>query len=405
MKRFLVFFILGFISFEMQAQCLFPNVVYALPNDQLTLGAPDSDAGKTICYRWSSNDCNSCIKGPTDGPTLNVQMPSAGGSYHFTRKKISEDGVQACTVVVNVEECFHIVSVTPKMNCYSEGDAITESQFVIVTDPPGLEGHVRLSQNSRTAHCSNPTWHTCEQTLTFIGYNRRNEQCDSRSTNVLVYATELFSVEAPTSLLMIQSHIREAKDILEYINRTSQQISSSLSRIPGPVRFDVSKEPEIDCKIGASLGICCDGKTGQFQSSLTVSVSGRLQWWFYYPICMIPCLQIIPPNVQLEGSVGFGISGEGSITYNSCDETSLDVSLNPSLYMSGGISWGRHGDILYGSAAVFCEPSISAVWHVLPSPMNVTAHGYIKGGIDLNYAIWNSGDRTIRFTFINVQMW
>ena len=405
MKRLLLLvLVLGATELSLQAQCWFPNVVYALPNDQLTIGAPDANAGRTVCYKWSSSDCNNCIAGPTDGPTLNVHMPSEPGSYHFTVKKIS-DRVQSCTVTVVVEEDIEIVSVTPKKNCYSEGDAITEDQFDIVTNPPGLQRHVQLDQYSRIAHCSNIALHTCQQPLTFNAY-KRNEVRDSKTINVMVYTSELISVEAPASVLMIQSHIREAKDLLAYVNRTNKQISSALSRVPGPVRFETSPFG-VDCIIGSSFGICCDGKTGQSQASLSVTVSGGGSWWIYCPMNMLPIpgFQLIPPSVQLEGRVGFSISGTGSITTNTCDETSFDININPAAYFSGGISWGRHGDILYGSAALFCEPSISGVWHVLPLPMDVSAHGYIKGGLELTYRLWSSDDRTIRFTWLTLQMW
>lgn len=414
MKRLLFILLLtGSIgmAFADNVTCFLPSdkrTVTALPDEQLTLGVPDPNNGRTVCYRWSSDDCSSCFTSSTDQPTVSVRMPSEIGTYHFTVKKIS-DHVQTCDVIVIVESDLEIVSVTPKYECYSEGDVISEDHFIIVTDPPGLERNVKLANDSRQAHCIGATHHTCEQPLTFVA-KVDDRVLDNKIINITVYTSELVSVEIPADIKKMAENIRKTGEVLRYIYSLNNKMSSLFSSVDfvNPIRFEL--EPwDSDVTIGAAFGICCDGKAGQTEGSLSFSVSTGAKWYFYYPVVAIPIpfLKKWFPSIYLEGQIGISFGAAASLSINTCADLSLDVPVDITAHFSGGVSYGQVGDNVYLSASVFGEPNINGTWHVLPpSNFGVECHGNMKIGVDLTYQIWRmKNPKTKRFTVWTIQMW
>lgn len=372
----------------------------ALPEEHLTLGVPDPNNGRTVCYRWSTEDCANCFVGPIDQPTVDVVMPSQPGTYHFTVRRIS-DHIQTCDVTVTVESSIEIVSIRPLLNCYSYGDEISENQFEIITNPAGLERNVRLSDDSRTATCPAYTRYDCQQTLTFMAY-KNGSVVDYEYVDVNVYAEAENTVEItiPPDVQNIITQLRGAVEVMNYLREADKSIGHLLGGLPGGPSFDFSlDEPQINVSVKSSKGICCQGKTNQWAVDLSIAGSAGGKWTFYYPLYLlgIPC----PPSLNFQGQIGLSCSVDADASINQCFEPALDLDLVLAAFFSGGVSWGRYNDILYGAATAYVEPSLTGTWHVLPrSNSGLSLRGDITFGIDLMYSSsWFSDEKHVKVSF------
>lgn len=383
--------------------CFLPQdkrIVVALPEERLTLGVPDPNSGRTVCYRWSSEDCSNCFDGPTDQPTVDVVMPSQIGTYHFTVKRIS-DHIQTCNVTVTVESSIEIISISPLLNCYSDDDDISENQFKIITNPAGLERNVRLDDASRKAKCPAYTRHNYQQTLTFRAYKNGNI-VDYKYVDVTVYAEAESTAEVsiPPDIQNLITQLRGAVSVLNYLREVDNTLGRLMNKVPGAPSMDFSiDEPSINVSVKASKDICCQGKTNQSAVDLSIAGSAGAKWTFYYPLYMlgIPC----PPTLNFQGQIGLSGSLDADVSINQCIDPALDIDVSLTAFFSGGISWGRYNDILYGAVTAFAEPSLTGTWHVLPlSNFGFSSSGDITFGFDLMYSSsWFSDEKHVKVSF------
>jgi len=119
--------------------------VAKLANNTQTVVIGAASNNPQDCYKWSGGIILSADNLPqvTVNPRDSVTV--------FTCTRVSEHGVEQDQVKVFVIDDIQIVSVTPKRKCWSKGEAISVSEFEIVTDPPGMSGDVRLGANSTPA--------------------------------------------------------------------------------------------------------------------------------------------------------------------------------------------------------------------------------------------------------------
>ena len=227
MKRLLIILSLLALSYtNVWAQCWFSEtVVRGVTDEDITIGSPDPNSGRTVCYKWLSDDGWLHIVGPTNGPTLNLHLPEYEDTFHYTVKKIS-DHIETCVVTVIVEEQCEIVSITPKQQCWNHDDALTEADFDIVTNPSGLESRVHLTNNSRTATnlVNSGTTRYRYQTLNFEARSRNGRLLDASTVNIKVYSTAasqdggavVYEQEIPP---MVQNAINKINGGTELLNK------------------------------------------------------------------------------------------------------------------------------------------------------------------------------------------
>lgn len=412
-KQFIILVVLaGCLPAALRAQCP-PPQVKTTPGEHITLGTPDPNAGKKVCYKWSSSDCSSCMASDVNQPVISVNVPNQAGTYHFTRTKIGETS-ETCTITVIAEDTIEIVSITPRKQCYTEGDPITEADFIIVTNPAGLEGSVRLDQSSRTASCPTVTGlQTCEQTLTFKAYKNGNV-ADEETVAMTIYRGELIATpgeyEIPDAVQNIVNKINAAKPVVNAVNGAADKIAALLNKIPG-LPFSFHAEPlTINANIGNSYGICCEGQTGHAKTTVAISGKAGVKGGISYPVNMMgpPPFTLLPPQLKLIGEVGLSASASASVSLSSCLEAALDINLGVELLVAGGVAWGEEEDFLCGAATLFAKPSLNGTWHLLPpSAFGVELHGGATIGANLKgklNASWFKAEKNIEFVFCNIQL-
>ena len=395
MKRLIIIISQLAMSYTtLRAQCWFSETqVKGVLDEDITIGHPDPNSGRTVCYKWSSDDGWLHIVGPTNGPTLNLHLPEYEGTFHYTVKKIS-DHIETCVVTVKVEEECEIVSITPKQECWNHGDALTEADFDIVTNPSGLESRVHLTSNSRTATNLVNTGNTRYryQTLNFEARSNNGRLLDEATQIIKVYSTTasqdggsvIYEQELPPRLIETLRKINGASELIDKVNFIGKKLAEGLNKIPNcPLEFQ-PMPITFHADVTGGFDVCCKGNEGEKQIGINVGGTVGASAAMYFPVRNLypiyaPLISL-PPQLALTGQVSLQIFAMGNLTFNTCSEISLDLPLSITLTAVGGISWGKHDEFIFGMLGVFGRiSSEGSTLYIIPW-QTPSIHGRILWG-------------------------
>jgi hypothetical protein len=104
-----------------------PKVIIGLPGD------PDK------CYEWTGPH----IHGDRHKAQIEVWPENKYEVYNVHRIDDCEDVSQ--TVIVKLVDTITLISVTPKICCYNDGDSVRMEDFQFVTEPEGYESMIKVS--------------------------------------------------------------------------------------------------------------------------------------------------------------------------------------------------------------------------------------------------------------------
>ncbi len=145
-KSLFVFAFVLMLVLPIQAQVDYPwfdagpsKTVLLRPDSSQTVQIGKADNGDGVCYEWSGPN----ILSDPHKPVITVNPRSLVNKYTVIRH--SYCGTEQSEVEVLLRDSIGIVSVTPKYDCYYNGDTVEIWGFNIVTDPPGCETLVKVA--------------------------------------------------------------------------------------------------------------------------------------------------------------------------------------------------------------------------------------------------------------------
>ncbi len=350
MKRLITILLLLALGWEAQAQIAGPvkKVVREPGNTQTTtVGTPDGSPD--ACYIWQGPH----IVSDPHQPVITVHPIQDTETY--TVKRISSNGVEEDLTLVIVEEQAEIVSVTPKYGCYSHGDKISTSDFIIVTSPEGYEDRVTLSpataQNNRLASSSNMS-----VTFTLEMNGHRNE----RTQNILVINPDLDASEGISyNMSNLSKAIKEGSAFVKKMSDAEKKLNNySFMQKLIPCKFQLDLNMSLP-----SMNLrhkCCSDHTRNevlVVNYASTSIGGTFSCRFpFYGIPHVAQAEIL---LNLGLSLGIG-PASGEISHNTtCCTFCIPASLT--FTASGGVGASIGGDLIQadlliqGTATAGCQ--------------------------------------------------
>lgn len=332
MKRLLLLvLVLGTTEFSLQAQCwlsLSEKHLEALPDETLTIGKPDPADGRTVCYKWTNDDCSQCQHGPTDGPTLSVTMPSEpGGIYHFTVQKISDEGVKYCTVEISVQDDMDIESISPKRGCYVWGETPNKSEFEIITRPRGKEQYVNITRVTP----ENPNDDDNNNFIVHFEMRKDGRLYDTEEVTVEKILKQEDVIEVDLLELMVE--LEKATNVIENIGKI-------MGAVPGFFLRAEPEKPEITGLLSLAVGEeCCVDKKRTYVKAgfngLGCRFGARVRAGYNAVLFQLGGI----------GRFTFNLSFPGvTLTFNDCNNM---AEVDFGNIFSGQLSLGLYGDILH----------------------------------------------------------
>ena len=335
------------------------EVLKAPDNSQtVTIGVADGSSDK--CYEWTGPN----IRSDAHRATVVVNPQTAEETYVV--KRTSACGVEEDQVVVRMKDSIALVSVTPKKDCYNTGDAVSVSEFEIVTDPAGFESLVQL----RTTNVYNTAGASEErQTLTFeLTYN---EHTSTKTATVNVFNEDLGLSEGQSvdfkdfisNLKKVNAMVEKAKGLTNKLNSLAKGVSPC-----SPDFHLVVNLPQC-----TDIHACCNGKEVDGYKVNLPSIDAYLG-----VDCYIPTTLKIPVvgGVDIHVGAAIGVTlGPLSFTYKrECSNITLPLGLYANI--SGGVRVSLFDpDFLSGELNLVGTGSTQLVWTVGQSiqwhPLNV----------------------------------
>lgn len=303
------------------------------------------------CYKWSGGIILSADNLPqvTVNPRDSVTI--------FTCTRVSEHGVEQDQVKVFLIDDIQIVSVTPKKRCWSKGDAISVSEFEIVTDPPGMSGDVRLGANSTPAIGSVAS-KVYNMTVNFEAF-ADGRVTDNASTEIVVVNKDV------NTSASISVELKILKNLIEGIKSKGKFIETYLKN--SPLKVPCSFEPPSFTVTGAynEFNECCHNKV---QDSEKYRVEGSLSgggiscdFPLPPPYGGIPCIAELGITIKVGISATLGFD----LTVSECQ-----TEICADLAVTGSLTAGFYGQI----------------WSKDVLRAELTASGYLYfGGVQICY--------------------
>jgi len=301
--------------------------VAKLANNTQTVVIGAASNNPQDCYKWSGGIILSADNLPqvTVNPRDSVTV--------FTCTRVSEHGVEQDQVKVFLIDDIQIVSVTPKRKCWSKGEAISVSEFEIVTDPPGMSGDVRLGANSTPAIGSVSSEKVSNMTVNFEAF-ADGHVTDNASTEIVVVNKDI------TTNASISVDLKVLKDFLEGIKSKGKFIETYLKN--SPLKVPCSYE-DPSFSVGGGLNLfneCCHDKV---QDSEKYRVEGSLSgggiscdFPLPPPYGGIPCIAELGITIKVGISATLGFD----LTVSECQ-----TEICADLAVSGSLTVGFYGQI------------------------------------------------------------
>lgn len=319
--------------------------VMALPDSSQTveIGLPGSTT--EYCYEWTGDD----IKTDPHQPVITVNPKKASNTYRV--KRTGACGVEEDEVIVTLKDSVGIVSVTPKRKCYNNGDAISLSDFEIVTEPTGYESMVTLTP---TTADNDAGWGQEDMELTFsLDYNGR---VSTKKLTVKVFNEDL-AATATTGSSIMKELLKEIDNGKFWVKKAGDAVTSISPCNPDYI-FD------INYAAGTAFQYCCNDKI----------IENGFRFDFPYVKlglsveCDFPTSLSLPllGGIYINLSVGGGINmGPMSINYRGEECSSITIPVGLFLSFSGGVkAKAISDDILTLQGNVVAEAKSSLVWEV-----------------------------------------
>lgn len=284
----------------------------------------------------------------TDTPKT-VLTVTHNGSYVCKCSRISKYGYQTETVTITVydEVNFSSITMADHIQCFPVGATLNESDFTIVTNPPGFEDRVELMPDYKVAKRS--PWFSVgvesKETVRFhyrqfdgSYYVPNHNECEI----IVVDDSKSFaSMEVPIGKTLID-RMKTAKDYITKVKNTMENdkwLDGLKGQSPLFWNLDFNVTPYWSEE-------CCDNKTKDVTViDFSLALEGGVHWYFPLPVF---------PNFGFDLTIG--VEGSAGVTgkrFNGCKPSGdINYSVGGSLVAKAMLTAVPGSDLLSASGGL-----------------------------------------------------
>ena len=331
------------------------------------LGVDNPPSG--VCYYWSPEDHLSSPH--TANPMAN---PPQTTTYTLTVVGPNFAWERSYSVTVEVDFLLSY-SVVAKHTCYKAGQNLTVDDFVITTNPPGMEKLIDFSPKTADISTFVPLVGVKDQDIVFT------TECSAMVKDVTIQVVDDRSTTGFQAVLPDIGNVNISK-ALDKLATTMDKLNF-LNKIPLPMYCNLTTvAPQLVGGYGQTKNCCDDGAA--IVTGITASGAYKI---CFASECQMPIPNLsIPTVMSVNAVLGWEICASPTIQYETtCSDTAnLCISVPLEIELGGGV-------YIYALGGALLEGSLKLVAAIAPPTPKIcfnpgltfSADGQLCGQVDI----------------------